>query len=92
MVMMPPGRLPLEVFRAHPSVKRPRAYPGLAGGIICPFWPENASGSPRRSWRVLLGRDMSIFLSWTCCLRDPTSERMKIGGWMEYQKANEIAY
>lgn len=35
----------------------PGVDPELAGGIINLIWPGNTSGSPRRSWKVLLGRD-----------------------------------
>ena len=54
LTRMPPGRLPLEVFRARPTGRRPEADPEPAGGIIYLFWPGDASGFPRRSWRVLL--------------------------------------
>jgi len=32
--------------------------PEPAGGIIYPIRPGNASGSPRRNWRVLLKKDV----------------------------------
>jgi len=49
LVRMPPGRLPLEVFQAH-------SRQNSLEGLYTPIWPGNASGSPRRSWRVLLGK------------------------------------
>ena len=42
LVRIPPGRLPLEVFQLGGD-------PENAGGIIYPFWPGNASESPRSS-------------------------------------------
>ena len=39
---------------------------------------------PRRSWRVLLGRGMSGFSSWTCCLCDLIlDKRGKKNVWMD---------
>lgn len=34
-------------------------HPELTGGIIYPMWPGNTSGSPRGSWKVLLGRSLT---------------------------------
>ena len=83
----PPG-LPLITdpfggFSGLSNLEEPRADPELTGGILYPIWPGNASGSPRRSWRGGLGREMSGFPSWTCCLCDPTSDKRKMmDGWI----------
>lgn len=55
----------LEVFQASPTGMRPWAGPELAEGIRPenPVWPRNALGSPRRSFRVSLGKEISGFLS-----------------------------
>ena len=38
----------------------------------------------RKKGGVSLGRGMSGFLSWTCCLRNPTlDKRTTMGGWMD---------
>ena len=39
----------------------PGVDPEYAGGLLYPFWLGNALESPRRSWRVLVGRGMSGF-------------------------------
>lgn len=54
LVRTPPGRLPVEVYRVDPEP---------AGGIIDLIWPGNNSGSPRRSWKVLLGNKKSRIFS-----------------------------
>lgn len=72
LVRTPPGRLPLEVYRADPEP---------AGGIIDLVWPGNASGSPRRSWNVLLGNKKSrIFSKPPAC---STPDKNKLSGRME---------
>lgn len=43
----------------------PGVDPELAGGIVNLIWPGNTSGSPRRSWKVLLEIIDGLF---TCCL------------------------
>ena len=55
--------------------------PEHAGGIIHLIWPGNASGSPRRSWRVLLGRATSGIPCLACFPRDPAPD--KDGFWGE---------
>ncbi len=74
---MPPGRLPLEVFRARPTGRRPGADPQHAGGITYLIWPGNTSGSPQRSWKELLGRRTSGLLCWACCHHDPAPDKQK---------------
>jgi len=77
LIRMPPGRLPLEVFQAYPSGRRPGGRPRThAGGMRSPSWPGNSSGSPRMSWRMLrgersLGRPAG----------SATATRLKISGW-----------
>ncbi len=67
LVRMPPGRLPSR-FSSHIQLGRhPRVDPKLAGGIMYVIWPGNASASPRRSWRGLLGWKMSWVPNWACC-------------------------
>jgi len=51
LIRMPPGHLHLEVFRAGPNA------------LGSSSWPGNSSGSPRRSWKVLMGEGMSGFPS-----------------------------
>ena len=61
-----------------------REDPGLGGEIISQHWPGNASGSPRQSWSMWLGKGKSGAPCLSCCPRDPTPEmRMKMDGWME---------
>lgn len=58
---MPPGYIPLEVFWAHPTERGPRGRPRTRWRdyTVHPIWAEKASGSPSRSWKMLLGRGMS---------------------------------
>lgn len=51
-IWVPHGRLPLEVFQDCPTGRRPRT----SWKVIHLVWFENTSGSPRRSWKTLLGR------------------------------------
>jgi len=47
-------------------------------------WPGNASGSPRRNWRVWLGRRKSGGPCLAGCHHDPAPDkRMKMDGWMD---------
>lgn len=52
---MPPGRIPLEVFRAPPTRQRPWSRPRISW-IIYVIYLGNASAYPRRSWKMLLWR------------------------------------
>ena len=71
---------PLEVFQVRPTGRRPLGRPRTRWS---PFWPGNASGSPKRSWRVLLGRRISEFLFWTSTTRHRISGWKWMNGWME---------
>ena len=73
LVRMPPGRLSLEVFRGTSYWEETpgQTQEGLAGGIICPFWPGNAPGSPRWS-----------FSSGPVASATPTSDKRKKNEWM----------
>lgn len=57
-IRMPPGCLPLEIFQACPTGRRPRADPEHAGELIYLIWPWNTLGSPRRGWIMWLGRSL----------------------------------
>lgn len=53
LIMMPSRRLPSEVFRVRRPQGRlggPMEGPGHIGETMSPGWPENASGSPQKSW------------------------------------------
>lgn len=39
------------------------ADPEHAGGKTHPIWPKNASGSPRKSWRMWPGRSNQGYLA-----------------------------
>ena len=65
-----------------PLEKDPGEDQGPDGGITSPRWLGNASGSPRRKLLMLLGRGKSGAPSWSCCPRDPTTDkRLKMDGW-----------
>lgn len=68
LIKMPSGRFLLEIFQACPTGKRERGKRELAGGSVYLLWPWNASGLPRRGWRVSLGIGRSGFLFWTSLL------------------------
>ncbi len=72
-------------FSGHVQlVGEPEADPEHAGGITYLIWPGNASGSPRRSWKTLLGRGTSGTLCLACCHRDPAPDkRNRVDGWMD---------
>uniref|UniRef100_A0A8C6SIN8 Phosphatidylserine synthase n=1 Tax=Neogobius melanostomus TaxID=47308 RepID=A0A8C6SIN8_9GOBI len=55
---MPPGRLPLEVFRTCPIGRRPR----LIGGTVSLSWPGVTSESPQNSWRRGIVASILVFL------------------------------
>jgi len=60
------------------------ADPEPARGIIYPVWPGNASGSPRRNWRVWLGRRKPGGPCLSGCHRDPAlDKRTRMDGWMD---------
>jgi len=62
----------------------PGADPEPAGQIIYLIWPGNASGSPRRSWKVLLGRRKSGGPCFAFCHWDPAPDKwMKMDEWMD---------
>jgi len=63
----------------------PGADPEPAGGIIYLIRPGNASGSPRRSWRVLLGRMKPGGPCLACCHSTwpRISGRKLMDGWMD---------
>lgn len=62
----------------------PGADSELTGGITYFFWPRNALGSPRRSWKPLLGRGMSEIPWIACCHRDLTLHKQKMHGWIYF--------
>lgn len=72
LVMMPPGRLPLQVFRASPT----GSTRILLEGLHIPSGTGNPSESPRKSWEVLLGRRTSGL-----CDQTP-DKRMIVDGWI----------
>lgn len=79
LMRMPPGRLPLEVFRACVQLGGdPGLDPELTEGITYPMWPGKALGCPRRSRKALLGRGMSGVPYLACCHRDLTADKRKI--------------
>lgn len=45
----------------------PGADPEHTRGISCPIWHRNASGCPKRSWRMWLKKWMSMVLCLVCC-------------------------
>jgi len=48
------------------------------------FWPGNALGSPRRNWRVWLGRRKPGGPCLGGCHRDPAPDkRTRMEGWMD---------
>jgi len=59
-------------------------------GLYVPSGLGTTAGSPRRSWSVSLGREMSEFLSWTCCLRNPTSDKGRrwMDGWIYFSQTH----
>jgi len=60
----------------------PGEDPEPAGGIIYLVWPGNALGSPRRHWRVWLGRRKPGGPCLAGCPRDPASDKRKrMDGW-----------
>ncbi len=62
----------------------PGVDPEHAGEIIYLIWPGNASGSPRRSWKMLLGRGASGLPCLVCCHCDPAPDKQKkMDGWMD---------
>ena len=61
LVRMPPARLPLEVFWARPTERRPQ---------------ENLAWEPLRIPQEEL-ESVAGFLSWTCCRRDLKSDTWK---------------
>ncbi len=72
---MPPGHVQLA--------GEPGLDPEHTRGIIYLIWPGNASGSPWRSWKALLGRGVSGLPYLACCLRDPAPDKQnKMDGWM----------
>ncbi len=61
LIRMPPAFL--WRFSGHVQLaKVPGVDPEHAGGITYLIWPGNASGSPQRSWKALLGRGTSGLL------------------------------
>jgi len=55
----------------------------LRGGIIYLIWPGNASGSPKRNWRVLLGRWKSGGPCLARCHHDQAPDKQKkVDGWI----------
>ena len=50
----------------------PKVEPGITGATLHAIWPGNASGSPRGSWKALLGRRRSGIPLEACCLHDLT--------------------
>jgi len=62
-------------FRAHPTGRRSRGRPRTRWRDYMSLLAWERLGIPQEE------SGMSGFLSWTCCLRDPTlDERMKING------------
>jgi len=52
--------------------------------IIYLVWPGNSSGSPRRNWRVWLGRRKPGGPCLASCHRDPAPDkRTRMDGWMD---------
>lgn len=50
-------------------------------GTVDLIWPGNTTGSSRKTWSVLLGRDASALLKSVCCPSDPVPESIrKTGG------------
>ena len=52
----------------------PRAEPEVTGRITYVIWPGIALGSPRSSWKVLLGTGMSGLPYLACNHRNPTPD------------------
>lgn len=59
LVRMSPWCLSWEVYQAQPTGRRPQAEPEFTGANLYSIWPGNASESPRRSRKALLGRRRS---------------------------------
>lgn len=67
----------------------------LSGGIACIIWLGNASGSPRRSWRTLLGWRSSRISCLSSCYCDRTTDKEKkldLTEWMDGKMANWWGY
>lgn len=79
LIGMHPRRISLEVFSVRVQLGGDAVVePELAGEIIYPILPGNTSGSPRRSWRVFLGRRTSGIPSLGCSLYDLIPAKQKI--------------
>ena len=55
----------------------PGVDPEHAGGIIYLIWSGTASGSPGRSWKTLLGREMSGLPCLSCLSSHPDSDKVE---------------
>ena len=82
LVRMPPERLPIGRSSVHvPLGGDPGADQGADGGITSTLWPWTVSGSPRRKSLMLRWKGKSGALWWSCCPRDPTTDkRLKMDG------------
>ena len=78
LIRMLCGRLPGEVFRAHPTGRRPREDPGHPGSLWMSMslgWPGSASGSHQKSWVKWLGRGRSGLPCLGCGPHDLTPDK-----------------
>ncbi len=77
LIRRPPWPLLLEVFRHIQLLGDSRLDPEHARGITYLIWPGNASGSPQRSWKMLLWGGTSEIPYLTCCHCNPAPNKMK---------------
>lgn len=84
LIRMCPGRLPLEVFWACPTGRRP---PGQTLNTLEGLQIPSSLGTPRnpnrRSWRLWLGRGLFGLPCLACCHCGLVPrQRKKMDGWM----------
>ncbi len=69
----------------------PGVYIEHSGEIIYLIWLGNASGSPRRSWKMLLGGRTSGLPCLACCHHNLASDKcQKMDGWMDVSANNAV--
>lgn len=81
LIRMTSGCLPQEVFQAQPTRRRPQGRPRILCGLEIPW------DAPEGAGEVLLGGKMPEVPSWTCCLSNSTTYKLKrMNEWMAIWK------
>ncbi len=71
------------VFSLGGFPRDPGVDPEHSREVMYLIWLGNASGSPRRSWKALLGRGTSGLPCSACCHRNPALDKQqKMDGWI----------